>query len=125
MEDKITIIEGPPPTFEAVENDWVLGLNETPNLSGIAVTRLRTFNGQELLNRCQDTWKQDVPMWLEYRNFEGLKQEAMIIAARSLETEEGDMLVLWVRLPDEGIELEIGYEDDYGDEEDDPGMEPF
>src|SRR5512143_3796103 len=32
MDDKITIIEGPPPNFEDVHEGWPLGLNESPSL---------------------------------------------------------------------------------------------
>ena len=51
MEEKITIIEGPPPTFEDVSEDWVMGLNESPTLADVALTRLRTFNGPSLVER--------------------------------------------------------------------------
>jgi hypothetical protein len=38
------------------------------------------------------------------------------VAARNAETDEGEMLMLWVRLPDEEIELAFGYEDDDADD---------
>jgi hypothetical protein len=38
-----------------------------------------------------------------------------IVAARNLKTEEGDMLMLWLRLKDDGVGIEIGYEDDFED----------
>ena len=41
MDDKITIIEGPPPVFEDVHEGWPLGLNESPTLHKLALTRLR------------------------------------------------------------------------------------
>ena len=37
MEDKITIIEGPPPTFEEITDGWALGLSEGSMLGDIAV----------------------------------------------------------------------------------------
>ena len=43
MDEKITIIEGPPPIFEHVNDGWAMGLNESPTLSIPALTRLRTF----------------------------------------------------------------------------------
>jgi hypothetical protein len=49
MDEKITIIEGPPPVFEAVNDGWALGLNEGSRLSVPALTRLRTYNGPALL----------------------------------------------------------------------------
>ena len=56
MDDKITIIEGPPPNFEDVHEGWPLGLNESPSLHKLAMTRLRTFNGPSLVERCYRTW---------------------------------------------------------------------
>ncbi len=118
MEEKITIIEGPPPTFESVADGWVLGLSESPNLSEIVVTRLRTFNGPELVERGHRAWRHQQPICLEYRTQDGLQEQALIVAARHIETEEGHLLVLWIRLADDGIELQFGYDDDLGDSED-------
>lgn len=119
MDDRITIIEGPPPTFEAVDDGWVLGLNESPSMGQIAVTRLRTFNGPALVERCHRAWRNQQPINLEYRTVDGLEEQAPIVAARYIDTESGHVLVLWVRMTDEEVELELGYEDDYGDEDED------
>ena len=116
MEDKITIIEGPPPTFEEVEESWALGLNESPYLADIAVTRLRTFNGPALVERCHRAWRNQQSIHLEYRESDGLEQRAPIVAARYVETEDGDMLILWVRITNEDAEIELDYEDDDEDE---------
>lgn len=115
IDDKITIIEGPPPTFEEVNDGWVLGLHESPNLSGIAVTRLRTFNGAALVERCYRTWSQHQSMYLEYRTMDGLHQTAPIVAARTAEVLEGQMIILWVVQENEDVRLELGYEDDDSD----------
>ncbi len=40
------------------------------------------------------------------------------MAARYIDAETGHVLILWVRLADEEFELELGYEDDFGDEDD-------
>jgi hypothetical protein len=117
MEDKITIIEGPPPTFEEVEESWALGLNESPYLADIAVTRLRTFNGPALVERCHRAWRNQQAIHLEYRESDGLEQRAPIVAARYIETEDGDMLILWVRITNEDAEIELDYEDDSDDED--------
>jgi hypothetical protein len=123
MDDKITIIEGPPPTFEAVSEGWVLGLSEGPILADMAVTRLRTFNGPALVERCHRAWRNQQSIHLEYRSSDGLEHEAPIVAARYVEVEDGHLLVLWLRLADEDVELELGYEDDTGDDnDDDPGF---
>lgn len=116
MDEKITIIEGPPPTFEAVNDSWSLSLIESPVLSEIAITRLRTFNGAELVERCHRAWRKQEPIHLEYRSSDGLPASAPIIAARYVETDEGQLLVLWVRLHQDETELEIEFDDDDDDD---------
>lgn len=118
MDEKITIIEGPPPTFEPVSEGWVLGLNESSDLGEIALTRLRTFTGPALVERCHRAWRNQQPIHLEYRNSDGLEHHAPIVAARTVEVEDGHLLLLWVRLEGDDVELELGYEDDIGDEGD-------
>jgi hypothetical protein len=119
MDDKITIIEGPPPVFEKIGEAWALGLNETPNLSRIALTRLRTFNGQALIERCQRTWSDQGTMHLEFRGMDGLDSQAPILAARAVEIDEGQLLVLWVRIDQDQIEsgAEEQAGDDFGDQD--------
>ena len=119
MEEKITIIEGPPPTFELVNEGWVLSLTESPSFSNMVVTRLRTFNGPSLVERCHKAWRDHHPIYLEYRTSNGLDRQAPIVAARYVDAEEGHLLILWLRLTDEEVELELGYEDDLGDENED------
>ncbi len=119
MEDKITIIEGPPPTFETVNESWVLGLNESPVLADIAITRLRTFNGPALVERCHRAWRNQQPINLEFRTSDGLEQKAPIVAARFVDTPEGHVLLLWVRIVDGETELELDYDDDDDDQDDD------
>jgi hypothetical protein len=120
MEDKITIIEGPPPTFELVDEGWVNGVLEGPSLYNVAVTHLRTFNGGELVERCYRAWSRQESINLEFKTDDG-PQEAAIVAARSTETEDGQVLILWVRLPDEEIELAIDFDDDYDEGDEDYG----
>ena len=128
MDDKITIIEGPPPTFEVVNEGWAQGLSDSRQLANIAITRLRTFSGPSLVERCYRAWHNQQNIHLEFRASDGLEQKAPIVAARTLEAEEGQVLLLWVRLNDENVELELGYEDDEtGDDfddllDDDPGI---
>jgi hypothetical protein len=119
MEEKITIIEGPTPTFENIPDLWVHGLTEGMTQTDIVVTHLRTFNGPSLVERCHRAWRNLQNINLEYRTSDGLETEVPIVAARSVKTEEGDMLMLWLRLTDNAIELEIGYDDDFNDDEDD------
>ena len=119
MDDRITIIEGPPPTFESVNQGWVFSLQESPSLGDIALTRLRTFNGPELLERCYRTWRDNQIMHLEFRDPDGLERTVPIVAARTMNVDDGQMILLWVRLVDDEVELEFGYEDDSDDTEDD------
>ncbi len=117
MEEKITIIEGPPPTFEQIPELWVHGLSEGAMQSEMVMTRLRTFNGPSLVERCHRAWRNQRDIQLEYRTPDGLNAEAPIVAARNMETDEGDMLLLWLKLPDDSVELEIGYGDDFDDDD--------
>lgn len=109
-EEKITIIEGPPPVFESVPDAWPMGLNESPTLSSVVVTRLRTFNGPKLVERCYRAWRSQHTILLEFRAPDGLPHKAPIVAARHLDIEEGQMLLLWVRLIEDEMRLELGYD---------------
>ena len=127
MEEKITIIEGPPPTFEAVNDGWALGLNESNLLTNVAMTRLRTFNGPGLLERCHRAWRHQSTIRLEYRDVDGLENQAPILAARTVEADDGQVLLLWVRQEIDEEQLEAGLddddaEDDLSDDSDFPGM---
>lgn len=124
MDDKITIIEGPPPTFEDVHQDWVFGLQESVSIGDFALTRLRTFNGPALIERCYRAWREKQTMFLEYRDEDGFERTVPIVAARYMDSEDGQMILLWLRLADDEVELELGYDDDFGDDlDDDPGFQ--
>jgi hypothetical protein len=117
MDEKITIIEGPPPVFEAVNDGWALGLNEGIRLSVPALTRLRTFNGPALVERCYRAWNTSSPIHLHYRNDVGVEQSAPILAARNVETPDGHVLLLWVYLDHDKVEYEFDAGDDESDED--------
>ena len=110
--EKITIIEGPPPVFEPVQDGWALGLGEGPRYSVTVLTRLRTYNGPALVERCYRSWKSGGRIQLHYRNDLGLEQQAPIIAARTLESPDGHMLMLWLSLDSEKVEYEFDTSDD-------------
>jgi hypothetical protein len=114
MDDKITIIEGPPPIFEPVQDGWALSLGEGPHLPLTVLTRLRTFNGPALVERCYRRWKANLPIHLHYRNDLGLEEKAPIVAARALESDEGHVLLLWISLDMQKVQIEL----DSGDDED-------
>lgn len=113
MENKITIIEGPPPVFERINDGWALGLNESPWLYDLTLTQVRTFNGPALVERCHTAWKSGITMYLHYRDEMGLEEKAPILAARCAETLDGQVLLLWVRqLPEESGEDEVDSDDE-------------
>jgi len=126
MDDKITIIEGPTPVFEDTNDGWAIGLNESPMLYDTLFTQVRTFNGPALVERCHHAWKKNATIYLHYRNDMGLEEKAPIVAARSVETDDGQVLLLWLRLLPTFEDLqeymesseEEGFEDDLGDEDD-------
>jgi hypothetical protein len=115
MDEKITIIEGPPPVFESIDDGWALGLNESPSLYHTALTRLRTYNGAALVERCHRMWNKKLPIFLHYRNEMGLEEKVPILAARSSETNDGQVLYLWIRRTDEEFESEFDDPDEMDD----------
>jgi len=118
MEEKITIIEGPPPVFEAVDDGWALSINESSNLVNIVLTRVRTFNGPALVERCHRAWRNGNNINLEFRDENGLEASVPILAARTLESKDGQLLLMWVRIDVNEAELEADYDDDLGDDSD-------
>ena len=123
MEDKITIIEGPPPVFEKVNDGWALGLNESPWLYDLTLTQVRTFNGPALVERCHRIWKEGMTMYLHYRDEMGIEEKAPILAARSVDSEDGQVLLLWTRQLPEVDENELDEGDDLDDEDEDDDEE--
>lgn len=117
MDNKITIIEGPTPTFEGVNANWVESICETPNPESIMVTNLRTMNGESLMERCHHTWSQCDTMYLHYRNTIGLEERVPIIAAEIMETDEGQKLILWVIMPPANRRHVYIQSDDYDDDD--------
>ncbi len=124
MDDKITIIEGPPPTFEDVHEGWPLGLNESPTLHKLALTRQRTFNGPSLVERCYRAWHKRQNIQLEFRATDGLIHKIPIVASRTTEAEDGQMIMLWVRLTEQEALMELGSDDDQADMDDDDQEPP-
>lgn len=113
-EEQITIIEGPTPTFESIQDGWALGLNEGPHFYDLSLTRLRTFNGPSLVERCYRAWHSGTSISLHYRNRLGLEDRAPILAARSIETEDGHVLLLWIRRTAQQLadDLDLGHIED-------------
>ncbi|MEJ5240101.1 MAG: hypothetical protein WHS87_02775 [Anaerolineales bacterium] len=116
MDDRITIIEGPPPVFEVLQEAWPMSLWEGARPVTPALTRLRTFNGAALVERCYRAWHNQQPIHLYYRDAMGLEQSAPILAARYVTTSEGDVLLLIVALDPEELEFESNFGDEGQDD---------
>ena len=117
MTEKITIIEGPTPEFREVNGLWIQGVAESPGQYDTFYTELRAFDGVALVDRCSNAWQKNESIVLEYRTEVGLVEEIAIIAANSEDTDDGDLIQLWVRQPREDVEFEIKFDD--GDDEED------
>ncbi|OGO17744.1 MAG: hypothetical protein A2Z14_06685 [Chloroflexi bacterium RBG_16_48_8] len=124
--EKITIIEGPPPTFEASSDPLLLGMAEGPSPMQVVMCHLRTNNGPELTERCYRAWKKGDTIRLEFKSEEGLTLQAPIVASRWAELPEGHLLMLWVRMDDEDIAIDLNLDlDDFNGDFDDEFDEPF
>jgi len=94
----ITIVEGPVPDFTPTSAEWPWGLQEGPGDATVAVCKLRTFDGEAMVDRCRSAWQQNRPVRLDYPDGEGGRQESEIVAVRTETVEAGDVLYLWVCL---------------------------
>ena len=93
----ITIVEGPPPQFNRVEDSWAYSLVETTWISFVSQCQVRSLNGRALLERCQRAWASQRAIRLDFPTMSGLRRQLEIIAARYEKLAEGDLLHLWVR----------------------------
>jgi len=110
--EKITIIEGPTPEFQPSQEAWLPSLSEGPHLAPAAVCQVRTFDGQAMVERCRRAWREGRPVYLDFRQHDGLRREAQVLAARATEVPEGHLLILWVRLGwDDLPETDDDYDD--------------
>ena len=95
----ITIVEGPPPDFRDVSNEWAFGVSEGIEESNVALCEMRTFDGPKLVNRCQEAWREGRTARLDFPTDEaGERGELDILAVRWENVDEGHMLYLWVRV---------------------------
>jgi len=97
--DMITIIEGPTPDFRLAMDPWSLSVFEGNSAFMIAACQVRSFKGEELMERCQRAWQAQRPIRLDYRQIDGLRRQVEIVGARLDKIEEVDVLNLWVRQP--------------------------
>ena len=111
----ITILEGPTPEFRPTPYQWLQSIYEGPDDQTVAMCELRTANGDNILERCQNAWHEGRPVRLDYPDHLRLRQQIDVVAMRLQQLEEGPLLQLWVSLP---IEFEEEEEElDEGDDE--------
>ena len=94
----ITIVEGPPPDFHDVSDEWSIGVLEGSDNSDIAMCEMRAFNGPKLVERCQNAWREGLPARLDFPTGDGSRGELDILAVRWEAVEEGHKLYLWVKV---------------------------
>lgn len=94
----ITIVEGPPPDFRNVSEEWLMSATEGKHTSQVALCEMRTFNGPKLVERCQNAWREGRAARLDFPVEGGIRQELDIIAARWERVQEGHKLYLWVKM---------------------------
>jgi hypothetical protein len=93
-------------------------------LHKLALTRLRTFNGPSLVERCYRAWHDRHTIQLEFRAADGMIHKTPIVASRTLEMEDGQLIFLWVRLTEQEALMELGADDDQLDKGDDDQEPP-
>ncbi len=114
----ISIIEGPPPNFQFVDEQWTQSLQESTTPYEMARCDTRTFNGPKMLARCRRAWDEKRPVMLEFRDLDGLKHRVEVCGVRYEKLDDGTLLQLWVRLPVEMQLIEIEQGDDDSPDED-------
>jgi hypothetical protein len=107
----ITIVEGPTPEFQAAPFLSLQSVYEGPVDVEVALTELRTMNGDDILERCQAAWRDGRAVVLDFPDDLRMRQEVDVVAMRLREIDEGTVLMLWVNLPLEEDEEEEEWEE--------------
>lgn len=94
----ITIVEGPPPNFREVINEWPIGVLEGSMNSDVALCEMRTFDGPKLVQRCEEAWQEGRPALLLFPTEDGEQGQLDIVAIRWEAVDEGHKLHLWVKV---------------------------
>jgi hypothetical protein len=114
----ITVVEGPTPVFRESPYLWFSSVYEGPEDAQVVMCELRTYNGQGILDRCLDAWREGRRVRLDYPDRLRMRQQVDVVAMRLTEVDEGPLLYLWVRVTEDLLEEE-GYDED----EDDDGFD--
>ena len=99
--EMITIVEGAIPEFVPHGVGWAYALAEGSGPQELALCEMRTFNGESMMQRCRTAWSEKRPVLLDYPNRLGLRRTVQVLAASIEAVEEGDILKLWVKSPEE------------------------
>ena len=94
----ITIVEGPPPDFHDVANEWSIGVYEGLESTEVAMCEMRALDGPKLVERCQRAWEDGRTARLDFPTGDGMRGELDIIAIRWEEVDEGHKVSLWVKI---------------------------
>lgn len=95
----ITIVEGPTPEFRPSPHLWFHSVYEGPEDAEISMCELRTLNGESIMERCRNAWKEGRPVKLDFPDYMRMRQQIDVVGMRLQDLEAGPMLVLWVRQP--------------------------
>ncbi len=119
----ITIIEGPTPDFMPNPQGWLQTIYEGPEELHVALCQLRTGNGADIVERCQNAWQEGRAVRLDYPDDMRLRRQVDVVALRLTTIEEGELLLLWVTLPWDMEDVEES--DEYDDFDDSDPDIPF
>lgn len=95
----ISIIEGPTPDFRPSPYLWFQSVLEGPEDTEIVMCELRTLSGGDIVERSRRAWAEGRPVKLDYPDYFRLRRQIDVVALRFQDTDEGPMIVLWLRQP--------------------------
>jgi hypothetical protein len=94
----ITIVEGQP-NFMIDTTGWGrLFASDTDQPFTAAYCDMRTFNGQELQERCLRAWRGNQPAILDHPGPFGQRVKSDIVAVRLTQAPEGPVLTVWIKI---------------------------
>jgi hypothetical protein len=118
----IEVLEGPTPDFQPAPYLRMQMVYEGPVDAEAAYCELRTANGENIMERCRQAWRELRPVRLDYPDELRMRQQVDVVAARLRNVPEGVILMLWVRWPvEEGEDDEV----EEFDEGEDDGLNYF
>lgn len=128
----ITIIEGPTPEFHPSPHIWLQSIYESPENRNIAMCQLRTNTGHDIMDRCLSAWRELRPVKLDFPDDLRMRQQVDVVSLRLENSEDGEMLRIWVSAPmnmdallfDDEFDDEFDDDDDYDDMDDNDDV-PF